>query len=507
MTAAESTRTVPTPLADKVVDRSFGPSVELGVEPSSAGAAPPPGTARPGLLLGLILTGQFMAVLDVFIVNVAAPVIRTDLHTSGSALQLIIAGYTVAYAVLLITGARLGERHGFSRVFQFGVAGFTLASLACGLAPTAGALIGFRVLQGVGAALMVPQVMSLIQRTFSGAARLRALGTYTAVLAGAGVVGQVLGGVLVSADLFGSGWRPVFLVNVPIGIVLLLAGRKLLPVLPGNPERGLDLLGLVLLAAALGLLVVPLVLGHEEHWPVWGWLMLGASVLVSALFWRVEQRIAARGGSPLIQVRVLRAPGLAPAVCALFLTMASVSAFMFAMAMHTQAGLGLTPLHAGLVFLPLSVGFGLSGMYWQRLPQRLHRTLPAVALAFSGFGYLGIGLLLRSGGGVGVGVEALMLPLGLIGGCAFGPLMGRALARVAPGDAADASGVVITTIQLGSVIGVATLGTLFLSGVSYPAPAQVSGHALLITTLGTLAAFLAAAALAARTRRHAAARA
>ncbi len=462
---------------------------------------------RSGPLLGLLLTGQFMAVLDVFIVNVAAPAIRTDLHTSGPALQLVVAGYTVAYAVLLITGARLGERHGFGRLFQLGVAGFTLASLACGLAPNAGTLIGFRVFQGACAALMVPQVMSLIQRTFSGAARLRAFGAYTAVLAGAGAVGQVLGGVLVSADLFGSGWRPVFLVNVPIGIALLLAGRRLLPVLPGNRARGLDLPGLVVLAAALGLLVVPLVLGHDEGWPLRGWLMLAGSVLMFGLFGLLERRVAARGGSPLIPGRVLRAPGLLPAGGAIFLTMGTFGGFMFAMAMHVQAGLGLSPLKAGLVFLPLTVGFGVSGMHWQRLPKRFHPVLPAVALAVSSVGYLGVGLMLRDGERIGVGVEALMLPLGLIGGSAYGPLMGRALARVAPADAADASGVVITMIQLGSVVGVATLGTLFLSGVSYPAAAPVSGHALFLTTAGTCAALLAAALLAARTRRGGADRA
>ncbi|MFC1416473.1 MFS transporter [Streptacidiphilus cavernicola] len=488
MTATETPQSIPTTVPTTTVHQN------------GSGAAPPP-PARPGLLLGLLLTGQFMAVLDVFIVNVAAPVIRTDLHTSGSALQLVIAGYTVAYAVLLITGARLGERHGFSRVFQLGVAGFTLSSLACGLAPDSGALIGFRVLQGICAALMVPQVISLIQRTFSGAARIRALGAYTAVLAGGGAVGQVLGGALVSADLFGSGWRPVFLVNVPIGTALLLAGRRLLPVLPGNRERGLDLPGLLVLAAGLGLLVVPLVLGHEEHWPLWGWLALGAGVLMFGLFGLVERRVAARGGSPLIRGRVLRAPGLLTAGGGLLLTMGSFGGFMFAMALHVQAGLGLSPLRAGLVFLPMTVGFGLSGMHWQRLPKRFHPVLPAVALAVSGLGYLGVGLMLREGERIGVGVEALMLPLGLIAGSAYGPLMGRALARVAPADAADASGVVITMIQLGSVVGVAVLGTLFLSGVSYPAAAAVSGRSLFATAVGTCVALLAAAVLAARVRR------
>ena len=479
-------------------DTTTSPSTKP-VGPSTRGAAPPAPT-RPGLLLALILVGQFMAVLDVFIVNVAAPVIRTDLHASGAALQLVIAGYTVAYAVLLITGARLGERHGFSRVFRFGVAAFTLASLACGLAPGADSLIGFRILQGVGAALMVPQVMSLIQRTFEGPARLRALGGYTAVIAGAGAVGQVVGGALVNADLFGSGWRPVFLVNVPIGVVLLVAGRRLLPAVPGNRERKLDLAGLVILAAALGSLVVPLVMGHEEHWPVWGWVLLGASVLLFALFGLVESRVAARGGSPLIRGRVLRSPGLLAAGSALFLIMCCVGGIMFAVAMHVQAGLGLSPLDAGLVFLPMSVGFGISGMYWQRLPKRLHQQLPAVALALCAVGYVVLGLLLRDGQRVGVAVEALFLPLGLIGGCAYGPLMGRALGRVAPVDAADASGVLVTMIQLGSVVGVAALGTLFLSRVSYPASASTSGHALATTTAGVGILMLIGAVLAGRRR-------
>lgn len=153
---------------------------------------------------------------------------------------------------------------------------------------------------------MVPQVMSLIQKTFTGASRAKALGTYTAVLAGGSVAGQVLGGVLVSADLFGSGWRPVFLINVPIGVLLLAAGHRVLPHLPVDRERRFDLVGLLVLALAIGLLVVPLVLGHDLHWPVWGWVMLAGSVLAFAVFVVVERRIAERGGQPLIHVRVLR---------------------------------------------------------------------------------------------------------------------------------------------------------------------------------------------------------
>ncbi|MEU2878032.1 MFS transporter, partial [Streptomyces sp. NPDC007070] len=176
-----------------------------------------------------MLAAQFMALLDVFIVNVAAPTIGADLHASGGDLQLVIAGYTITYSVLLITGARLGDRFGPGRVHLAGLGLFTAASLACGLAQGATELIVFRLVQGAGAALMIPQVLGLIQRTFTGEARARALGAYSAVIAVGAAAGQIVGGVLVAADLFGTGWRPVFLVNVPVGAVLLVVGRRVLP--------------------------------------------------------------------------------------------------------------------------------------------------------------------------------------------------------------------------------------------------------------------------------------
>ncbi|WP_083977092.1 MFS transporter [Kitasatospora azatica] len=467
---------------------------------SAAQVGGPRRTTRPGLLLALILTGQFMAVLDVAIVNVAAPTIRVDLHASGAALQMVIAGYTIAYAVLLITGARLGARFGHRSLFQLGLVVFTVASLACGLAQDTAGLIGFRLLQGMGAALMVPQVMSLIQETFTGPARARALGIYTAVLAGASVVGQVLGGLLVSADLFGTGWRPVFLVNVPIGVLLLVAGHRLLPSTTVDKERRFDLIGLVVLAVAIGLLVVPLVLGHELGWPVWGWVMLAGSVAAFAFFGWVEHRIAARGGQPLIHQRVLRSPGLLPAVAALFLVMVNFSGFLFAFALHLQAGLGNKPLQAGLLFVPMAIGFGVSGLYWQHLPRRLHRSLPVLALAVVTAGYVALGQLLRSGGSVGVAAELVLMVLGAASGCAYSPLFARALNKVAPADASDASGVLVTTIQLGHVVGVALLGTVFLGAVNLPT-AAASGHALEITSFCMVAGATLAAFFTHRTRR------
>ncbi|MER5354211.1 MFS transporter [Kitasatospora sp. NPDC002551] len=466
--------------------RPAGTASPAATRPGAASAA------RPGALLALVLSGQFMAVLDTAIVNVAVPTIRTDLHASGAALQFVVAGYTIAYAVLLITGARLGARYGYSRLYQGGLAAFTAASLACGLAPATGWLIAFRLLQGAGAALMVPQVMSLVQRTFTGQARVRALGLYSAVLAGGIAAGQVLGGVLVDADLFGSGWRPVFLVNVPIGAVLLAAGARLLPRLPGDRDRGFDLPGLLVLAAALGLLVVPLVLGHELGRPGWGWAMLGASALLFGLFAVVERRIARRGGEPLISGRVLGAAGLLPAVGAVFMILLAFAGFMFSFALHQQSGLGHSALRAGLCSAPIAVGFGVASLHWQRLPGRLHGLLPPLCAGLLAVGYLLLGLLLRDGSGLGAVPLLLSAVLGLLAGCAYAPLFARALARVAPADAADASGVVATGVQLGQVVGVALLGSVYLGAAGLPASARGSGHALLLTT----AAIGGAAALA-----------
>lgn len=477
---------------------------------SGPGGAPvhPPEEAAPSgaghrLLLLPVLTAQFMATMDVSIVNVAARTIQSDLHTSGSALQVIIAGYTVVYAILLITSARLGSRHGYDRLFTLGLILFTTASLACGLAPGAAALIVFRLLQGAGASLLVPQVMSLIQHSLTGPARAKALGVYTAVLAAGAVVGQILGGVLVSADLFGTGWRSVFLVNVPIGAVVLVAGRRFLPVVPGVRGRRLDVPGLLLLAAALGLLVVPLVLGHEARWRPWTWVTLAASVAVFAAFVLVERRVTASGGDPLIETRVLRSPGLAPAAASILLTLIAFSGFLFTCALHLQGALAYSPQHAGLLFIPLVAGFGLGGLYWRRLPRRLHAALPVAALLTAAAGFAGLALLQRHGGPVGAAAETTLGVIGLALGAAYGPLFGLALSRVAPTDAADASGLMNTVIQLGQVLGISVIGTVFLSNVTLPAPAAVSGHALEIVGCAVALVSVGAAALAHLGRRTA----
>jgi MFS family permease len=258
-----------------------------------------------GRLLAVLLAGPFMAQADATIANVATPSIHADLGASGAALELVIGGYLIAFAVLLITGARLGETHGYRRVFLFGVGTFSLASLLCGLAPDPAILIAARVLQGAGAALMFPQTLTGIQLNFDGRERARAIGLYAVALSTGAVVGQILGGALISADLAGSHWRAIFLINVPIGAGVLGAALRYLPTDERRTASQLDLAGIATLSLAMILLVVPLAIGRSEGWPAWAWICLAASVPALLLFLAVERRVGANGGSALVNVGVL----------------------------------------------------------------------------------------------------------------------------------------------------------------------------------------------------------
>ncbi|MET7716974.1 MFS transporter [Streptomyces sp. NPDC005407] len=450
-----------------------------------------PGTDnRPRLLLATVLAAQFMALLDTFIVNVAAPTIRTELDASGAGLQLVIAGYTISYAVLLITGARFGDLLGHRRAYLGGLLLFTAASLACGLAADTGQLTVFRLVQGAGAALMIPQVLSLIQRNFTGEGRVRALGAYSAVLATGAAAGQVVGGVLVSADLFGASWRPVFLVNVPIGLALLVLGARVLPTdRRDEPERarGLDLPGLVLLAAAVSLFTVPLVLGQEKDWPAWSWLSLGASAVLFGCFLAYESKLAGRGGAPLIAPRVLRIAGMGRAVLRIILVMAVNAGFLFALTLHVQGGLGHSALRAGLMFAPTALIFGAVGLTWRRWPASLQKALVPGGFTLTAISCVAVGAVLRDGGDGGLWLYLAFVGVGAGLALAFSPTLTGALATVRQEDAADASGLLVTVTQLGQLIGVAAFGTLFLNRQTVPGVLE-SADALWVCALALAAA-------------------
>jgi MFS family permease len=229
----------------------------------------PPRVAHKRWLLGVLLVGPFMAQVDATIANVATPSIHTDLGASGAALELVIGGYLIAFAVLLITGARLGQTHGYRRVFLLGVGVFSLASLLCGVAPSPVVLVLARVVQGIGAALMFPQTLTGIQLNFSGKERLRGIGLYAIALSTGAVAGQILGGALISANIAGSHWRAIFLINLPIGAAVIAAARRYLPADSHRTARPVDLPGVATLSATMLLLVLPLALGRSEGWPIW----------------------------------------------------------------------------------------------------------------------------------------------------------------------------------------------------------------------------------------------
>ena len=326
-------------------------------------------------MLAVLLAGQFMALLDVTIVNVAMPTIGRTLHASGAELQLVVSGYTVSYAMLLITGARLGDLAGRRRMFLAGIALFTLSSAVCGFAPGIIVLIIARFAQGAGAAATMPQIISVIQARLAGRARATALSAYSAVLASGFVVGQVFGGLLVNANLFGSQWRPVFLVNVPIGLAVLCLAPRVVPRDARAGGRRLDLAGLAIAGPAVFAIVLPLMLGHQEGWPPWILACIAAGIVLAAVFVLVERRIAGRAGDPLLNLRVLRAPGLGSGLAAVAILMVSYGGFLFTLALQLQDGLGESALRAGLTFAPSALAFGLCGFYWSRLPARVHHLL------------------------------------------------------------------------------------------------------------------------------------
>ncbi|MGI8882155.1 MAG: MFS transporter [Jatrophihabitans sp.] len=450
--------------------------------------------AEPWSMLLVLLLGQFMALLDLYIVNIALPRIGTDLHASGAGLQLVIGGYTVSYAMSLITGARLGAIFGRRRMYLLGTVGFTVTSLACGLAPNIVTLIALRAVQGASAAALVPQIMSMIQMQFRGPARAKALSAYALVLCVGSIVGLVLGGVLVSANVLHTGWRPVFLVNVPIGVALIALVPRVVPADRPTGARRLDLAGLVLAVTAVILVVLPLVLGHELGWPAWAFLCISGGLILLTLFVRLERRIGARGGDPLLDLTVLFSPGLRSGLVTLFLVMAGYGCFLFCFGLHLQSGLGDDPLRAAVTFLPFGVAFGLVAFFWRSLPARLHSMLPALGLTLAAAASVVIALAMRDGGHGGalmwIGTVATGAGVGLTTS-----LLALSLRHVPAERAADASGVVTTTMQLGQVIGVAALGTIYLSRTA--TGAVRSGAALANTSLWVAVVFVTGLASAA----------
>ena len=434
---------------------------------------------RRWLTLVVLLLAAFMNLLDISIVNIAIPSIQRDLHASYADVQWALAGYTLAYALVLITGGRLGDAFGRKRLFLIGVIGFTLMSALCGAAQSPGMLIASRVAQGAFGAIMIPQVLSVIQVIFPAAERIKALAAF-GITAGLGTVsGPLLGGLLTQHDLFGLAWRPIFLINVPVGILAVAASAVLVRESRAPRPPRLDPVGVALISAALLLLLYPLVQGRQLGWPPWTFVSMAAAAPMLAVFVGYERAKDRRDGSPLVQLGLFRQRAFAVGIAIAVTFFLGVTSFALILTLFLQIGLGFAPLHAGLTFLPFSAGVLLASGAAARLAPRFGRGVTMVGALVMAGGMAGLIETVRHFGGAVTTWE--MVPALVVAGLGMGtvlaPLADILLAGVQRQDAGSASGIFNTSLQLGASIGVAVIGVIFfgfLGSQSAAAAATVS---------------------------------
>ena len=432
---------------------------------ATAGSGRAPGSADPRrwVALAVVLIAGFMQLVDISIVNVAIPSIQRDLDATYADIQWVLAGYQLAFAVMLITGGRLGDIFGRKRLFMIGMAGFTLASALCGLAQTPDMLIASRILQGLFGAIMFPQVLSIIQVTFPPQERATAFGLFGATIGLATITGPLVGGLLIQADLFGLEWRPIFLVNLPIGIAALAVAARFLVESKAPRALRLDPVGVVVVTAGLLLLVYPLVQGRDLGWPPWTFLSMAAAVPVLAGFAVYERHKKALDGSPLVDLDLFRQRSFVPGLLLAGIFFMGIPAFFLTFSLWLQIGLGFSALHAGLTGAPFAVGSALASTASVRLAPRLGRGILSAGslLLVAGMAAL-IWTVDRYGGAVN---SWQLLPALLVCGLGLGsvvaPLVKIVLAGIRAQDAGSASGVLTTVQQIGGAVGVALIGVVF----------------------------------------------
>ena len=453
--------------------------------------ARPPTPARRRSPLPVLMCGVFMIVLDFFIVNVALPSIQAELHAGSSAVEWVVAGYGLTCAVLLIGAGRLGDLYGRRRMFCAGMALFVVASAACGLAPTVAVLVAARLIQGIGAALISPNVLSIIGVSYPGPARVRALTIYGLVMGLAAAGGQLIGGVLIQADVLHLGWRTVFLINVPVGVAALAFARRQVTESTGNAAQPgarrigqLDLGGLLLVTAGLTALVLPLVEGTALHWPAWTWACFGATPVLLGAFVARELRQARRGRPVLLDLGLLRSRGLGAGLITQLAFWSGQASYFLVLALYLQSGRGLDALQAGLVFSILAAAYLVTSMRAPALTLRFGRSLIAVGALTLAAGHGLVLLAVTAGGGIGWLVPGLLLA-GAGMGLTITPLTTTVLAYARPERAGAVSGVLSTMQQVGGSLGVAVTGVIFF-GALHGASGYARGLELSLAQLAIL---------------------
>ncbi|WP_433183950.1 MFS transporter [Actinoallomurus sp. CA-150999] len=457
------------------------------------------------LALAALLVAEAMNLLDATIVQVAAPVIHTDLGGGEADIQWFSAAYTLPFAMLLVTGGRLGDMVGRRRVFAVGVVGFALASLSCALVPGAGALIVARAVQGTAAALIIPQTIGLIRGMFDGAELAKAMGSIGPVMGLAAICGPVLGAVLTHADLFGSSWRSVFLVNVPLAALVLAVVPRMREDRAAARPR-LDLLGTALAIAGSGLVVHPLIQSGTAGVRAGGWAEMGAGAVVLVAFGLQQRYAARRGGQPLVEPSLFRDRGFPAALATSTLFFAVMNGLMLVVVVQVQVGLGDDVLTAGLTLLPWSCGMAISSwISGTRLVPRYGSRMMFVGLAVMLAGLLAA-VAVYAGARPGAYPWALLGALGLCGignGLFTVPFFTTALTRVRPHETGSAAGLLNAVQQFGGTLGTALLGTVFFRSLATGSrtgggPGAASLHAVGLTfwlAAGLLVAAAVTAAL------------
>ncbi|MEV4263599.1 MFS transporter [Kribbella sp. NPDC049584] len=450
-----------------------------------AAAAP----LRPVALTTLIF-GAFLPMLSFFVINVALPAIGSDLRATSGELQLVVGSYGIAVATLLVVGGRLGDKLGRKRLFMIGLIGFTVMSLICAVAPSIGVLLVARVVQGAAGAAVTPQVLATITSLLTGEHRARAMAMYGVAGGAAAAFGQILGGVLVEANVFDLGWRAVFLVNVPVGVVGVLAAIRLIPETKAGKAQRVDLVGAALLALTLVLLLLPLTEGRPLGWPLWTWLCLAATIPAVLALGVHQHRSEQTGRSPLIPPTVLRLRAMRIGLLLAVAFFTTFGGFMFVFALATQGEAHMSPLEGGLSLLPMAVGFLITSIYGPRLQVRYGAGLIVRGWIIQGIGYavLAVAALTLWPDVNPLKLALPMLIAGFGSGLVMVPLMGVVLSQVPPAQAGLGSGILLTSQQTCLALGAATVGTAYLSlaGRSWGQGGALAAVALAITAISLL---------------------
>jgi EmrB/QacA subfamily drug resistance transporter len=425
--------------------------------------------------LFVILAVEVMDLLDSLVTTIAGPVIRAELGGSLSLIQWLGAVYTLSMAIGLLTGGRLGDIYGRRRMFIIGAAGFTLASLLCALAWSPGVLIGARAVQGLFGALMLPQGLGMIKQMFSPSEQAKAFGAFGPVMGLGAVGGPILAGWLVDADYFGTGWRMIFLINLPLGIFAVVGAFKFLPEFRSERTPRLDLAGVVLAGLGAFLLLFPLVQGRELDWPAWIFVMLALGVMTFGIFGVYESRRERRGLDPLVTPSLFRKRAFTGGLLLGLFFFAALIGTGLIFTLYLQVGLGYSPLKAGLTTLPQALGtvagFIAAGA---GLSERLGRRLLLIGTVVMGLGTIGVAVTVQAAGADIAPWHLIpaLIALGVGMGLAMAPFFNIVLAGVDDEETGSASGALTSVQQLGGAFGIAVLGTIFFGML----PGAVGDH-------------------------------